>query len=484
MKRTSDSSRTGLAASLTACRRFLEEDIWSFDATTLPRIRCFFYRMVKFCVIVLRGFIHDKCALQASALTYSTLMSVVPVLALSFSVAKGFRAQDMLIKSLHSGLEGMPEQLNQFVMEIFKLVDQTSFVTLGAVGFVLLFWTVISVLGKVEYTFNDVWGVSQPRSIMRKFTDYISVLVFGPVMIIFSSWINISLSSSWVVRFLEQHLGPFYFLVSIGLTVVGWLGILFAFSFLYSFIPNTRVKFSAAVIGGFCAGVSWLLWQWACVRFQVGVSGYNAIYGAFATLPIALFWIYTNWMIILFGVEICFACQHLDTYVLESRIAQIPFAARRKLAQIVVQAICLAFERGEDFWDAQAFQRRSRVPVRLLGELLDLLEAHHLVAALPENRGYVPARNPRLISPADIDFALAGEENCPLLPMLQKKAELPAFLKRIQAIRAEQEEQLKALNFTELCQLELEEEEKKRVATTGTKTDGTDKPENKTEKET
>jgi membrane protein len=277
--------------------------------------------LLRILVLVLERVLGGRYALRASGLTYTTLLSLVPFLAFAFSVAKGFGVQELLEPLLKTYMVAGQVEIAESVL---RYVQQTNVRALGTVGLVGVLITVILLIGSVENAFNEIWGVARPRSWARRFTDYLSVTVVFPILLLAASGVTATLASSEM----QSRLGAVLPLLQLGRYAAVW----FAFSFIYMFLPNTRVRLGPAVFGGVLAGSAWLLAQWGYVHFQVGVAGYNAIYGTFAALPIFLVWLYLSWVIVLLGAELAHAVQRVHGESLERRARPLSARDRRRLA--------------------------------------------------------------------------------------------------------------------------------------------------------
>jgi len=397
---------------LHGARQFIREELWDRDLTALPRMKKLLFTFCRVGTIVFKGLIADNCGLQSAALSYITLVSMVPVLALMFAVSKGFGAQAKVMEIIGGQLSELPEKSAEFIEQVFALVNNTNFGALGGIGLLLIFWTVIKMLGKVESTFNTIWGVPESRSTMRKFADYISVLVVVPILILASTSINTMLSSGSIAQLLEQKLGPLYVVYQRGISLTGLISLFAAFSLLYAFMPNTRVRLVPATIGGICGGFTWYAAQRVYIVLQVGVTKYNAIYGTFAAIPFFLTWLYMSWLIVLIGAEIAFAVQNHVTYLAESATADASVATRRLLGMVVVYEICQAFARDQQPWSVTEYGKTHNIPVRLLADVTYRLEQSHLVVPLDERRtSFVPAKDINLLTLADVEHAFIGAQN-------------------------------------------------------------------------
>lgn len=345
---------------------FFEEGLWQADVEGLSRIRRNFYYQLRILNLVVKGFIDNRCLLLASALTYTSLLSLVPLLALMFSILKGLGVQNRLEPIL---LEQLSAGSEEIVSQIIGYIDRTNVGTLGALGLVGLIVTAISVIGNIELSLNRIWGVQRPRSLGRKFSDYLSVLLTFPILMVAAIGLTSSIQSTTVVRAIVQIPGMSYLLLLLALLGPYFL-IWIALTFLYSYLPNTNVPLSSAFFGAAIAGTLWQLTQWGYVHFQIGMARYNAIYGAFAQLPIFLVWLYTSWIVVLLGAVIAFAHQHIKTYRKEGIGKPVHHAFREELGLKLLLLIGKSFYSGGESWTPQALSQKLDVPIRLVNEIL------------------------------------------------------------------------------------------------------------------
>lgn len=367
-----------LKRALGKIRQFLIYDLWRIDPGELTRWRVFWLRQTQVVWLVIRDFRIDNCMLRASALTYATLLSIVPLLALMFSLLKGLGVQNVLepflIKNLAIGSQ-------EAVAEIFRYIENTQFGRLGVIGLVVLVLTVLTLLSNIEKSFNHIWKVRETRTLLRRFADYFSVVLLSPLLLLAAVSISTSLQSqTLVLKLLETAYIGDAVLLLFKLTpfVVMWA----AFLFLYLFMPNTQVRFRAALIGGIVGGTLWQVTQWGYVHFQVGVGKYNAIYGTMAALPIFMVWLYLSWMIVLFGLELSYAVQNIGTVRQEIDSRKINFACRQQLTLALLVATGETFYRGETAWSGEQIGRFLKLPPRVAAELLDDLVRLKLLAVL------------------------------------------------------------------------------------------------------
>ncbi|HMN03224.1 MAG TPA: YihY/virulence factor BrkB family protein [Geobacter anodireducens] len=361
----------------------------AMDTDGLGPVRGRLVAALQAAVAAVGNFVDDQCLLHASALTYSTLLSIVPFFALAFAVLKGLGVQNTLEPFI---LDQVAAGSHEIVDRIITYINNTKVGSLGAVGLVTLVVSAVTLLGNIEETFNSIWGVRETRSLYRRFSDYLSVVVFGPILIFAAISVTTTLESQKAVLWLigTAYLGDV--LVAV-FRLVPYLSIWLALVFLYMLIPNAKVRFRSALVGGVIAGTLWQAAQWGYIHFQVGVAKYNAIYGTLAVLPVFMIWLYASWAIVLFGVEVVYAHQHRRTFRRETHIPDLEPAARERLALALLLEVCRAFFHDRAPWNAERLAERLDVPERTVRETLGMLVARGWLA---ESCGgetlYLPAR--------------------------------------------------------------------------------------------
>ncbi len=374
----------------------VKENLLHADLANFPRAKRAFYRHLRILYGAVRGYLDNWCPLHASALTYTTLLSLVPLLALMFAVLKGFGVQNRLEPIL---LEKLSAGSEEIVNQIILYIDKTDVKALGAVGLATLLLTAISLIGNIELALNRIWGVQRPRSFGRKFADYLSVLLTCPILFVAALGITSSIQNVSVVQSILDLPGMSYlvlFLAFLSPYVLMWI----ALTFIYNYLPNTKVRFASALYGGVIAGTLWQLAQWGYVHFQVGVARYNAIYGAFAQLPIFLVWLYTGWNIVLFGAVLSFAHQNVRARVKDVALAEATYSFREALGLKLLWLVGQNFDAGAGPASAEALADKLDVPVKLVVEILEQhVRAGFLVAALtdPQEPAYALGRPPEKI---------------------------------------------------------------------------------------
>lgn len=386
------------------------------DLLDLKRGR-FWVKWTRIWAIAVREFVKDNCSVKASALTFVTLVSIVPVLAFAFSIGKGLgfheHLKEFLMSKIMSGLgfkgETGAQQVVIVVEKIFEYVDRTNFQTLGAIGTIMLIYLVIRLLSYIESTFNDIWGVAVPRSIIRKFTDYISIIVVFPLFVLLAATGTAMLTSHKFIGLLE-NLGTAGVGIKILLRYSPYLFLWVAFFAIYMVMPNTRVQFSSALIGGIIAGTSWQVAQWAYFHFQVSISRYNAIYSTFAALPIFLIWLQLSWMVLLFGAEIAFAHQMVDKYRFGERDKIAGQRTAEVLALSVVSMIARNFLQGNKPLGLKDISEALGVSPALLSPvIMKLCQKNILCESSGSGNFYLLTRSPDKINTVEVLRAVTGD---------------------------------------------------------------------------
>lgn len=316
-------------------------------------------------------FIKDRCMLSAGAMAYTTILSIAPLLAVAFSISKALGIQNTsfirdLLTRLTAGRQAMVEQIVDYI-------DKTNVKTLGYVGVAFLFLTAISLIASIEESFNTIWRVRKGRSWWRKFTDYFSVLLICPIFVLMAVSVTVSLQNDALLQRILA-ISAVNYLYIVLLKVLPFVMIWLAFTFLYAFIPNTKVRLSSAFIGGVVAGSLWQVAQWGYIEFQVGAAKFNAIYGSFAQFPIFLVWMYISWTIVLIGAELSFAVQNWRSFLGQVRAEQVTPEERDKVAVLMLLIQTKRFERGERPLDNDQLADVLGVPPMIVAEVARVLE--------------------------------------------------------------------------------------------------------------
>lgn len=350
---------------------YIKDDIWRIPTRTLTPRKSFLINQLRIFLLALRGFAEDKCQLRASALTFYTLLSIVPVFAMAFGIAKGFGLEELLQEQLAERFEGHEEIMQRILAFAHSLLESTRGGVVAGIGVVILFWTVIKLLGNIESSFNDIWGIREGRTLTRKFSDYLAIMLVCPILLALAGSITVFIAT-YLQRLTEEFefYGVLGAVTHVAVRTAPYVVISLLFTFLYMFLPNTRVRLRAALPAGIIAGVLYQLTQMIYVMTQVGLSKYNAIYGSFAALPFFLVWVQASWLIVLFGAELAFATQNVDTYEFEPDSLRTSVGFRFRLALLILARLVRDFDRGLPPASDRMLSQELEIPMRLTRKLL------------------------------------------------------------------------------------------------------------------
>lgn len=410
-------------------RRFLDTDVWMLQADELTRLKSFGLRQLRLVILAFRGFKEDLVQLRASALTFYTLLSVVPVLAMAFGIAKGFGFEKLLEKQLMARLPGQEEVVTKIITFAHSMLESTKGGLVAGIGLAILFWVVIRVLSNIEDSFNNIWGIQGTRSLGRKFSDYLSIMLISPILLIMSGSLTIFVTTH--VQSMTQSvslLDLFSPLISFLLRFLPYAAIWGLFTFIYILLPNTRVRFVSGLVAGVVAGTLYQMVQWGYITFQVGVARYNAIYGSFAALPLFLIWLHISWLIVLFGAEVSFAHQNVGTYEPEPESLRISNRFERLLSLLVSHVVVKDFSEGKPPRTASQLSHSLGIPIRMCRRVIHELVTGHILSEVKTDQdkesAYQPARDIHQLRVTDVIAALdnQGLENIPTAKMETRAA--------------------------------------------------------------
>jgi len=448
-------------------RDFLLRDLWHLELASPSRAKAALLQTVRVFVLAGRNFVHDRCPMRSTSLAFVTLLSLVPLLAFAFSVLKGFdvgeKVKPWLIRQVVGSQEepeaepptppspepaaaakpseeepaapapepattatpapdAAPAQEDptvaaestaaqgqkQLVEGILTAIDRTDVRALGTIGLLFLLWTTIKLLGTIEGSFNYIWNVTRSRTFLRKITDYVSVLVIAPILLVAAMSLTAAFQSNALVARMRESavVGP------VAALLLSWLrygGTWIAFTFLYLFMPNTRVRWPAGILGGIVGGTIWQVAFWAYTHFQIGVAKYGAIYTTFAAIPIFMVWLYFSWTIVLFGAEVAHAFESVGRYWEERRAAGASFAVLEALGLRAMIAMSAAFYDDGRGLTVEELAERCKAPGRLVSQVLQMLAKWRIAVEIIRDDGvsaYHPGRTLEKITPADVLSAL------------------------------------------------------------------------------
>lgn len=371
--------------------QFLTDGIWRVTEDEATPLQQRLYACIKVVSLSIKQFDVDRITERASALTYSTLLSIIPILAILFAIARGFGFDSLVESQFRSGVASQQAEL--IISWINSYLEHAQSGIFIGVGLVVLLWTVLILTDTIERSFNAIWQVKRPRSVMRKITDYFSMILLLPILIVVSSGLGIFMST--YIKDMENYvvLAPIVkFLVRLIPYVLTWS----MFTALFIFIPNTKVKFSHAWLPGIIAGSAFQAFQYFYINSQIWVSSYNAIYGSFAAIPMFLLWTQISWTICLLGAEMCYISQNLSSFNFGKETANISRRYHDFFCTIILSSICKRFAVGASAYTAEELSKEHKIPIRLTKKLLYELQDMKLILETSHDDksdeiGYTPA---------------------------------------------------------------------------------------------
>jgi membrane protein len=390
---------------------FVKTGVWEIRLKDLPPLEAFPIKYLRIILLASRGFIRDHCQKTASVLTYYSLLNVVPVVAVAFAMAKGFGLEKLIEKQILQMADKANWQADittQIISFSHKLLDQAKGGLIAGVGIVLLLWTVISIMGKIEESLNEIWEIKKPRTLIRKFSDYIAIMVFSPILVIISSSATV-LVASQLKMILNKIalLGVFSHIILFLLNLLPYASIWVLLTMLYLIMPNTKIPIRSAILGGVVAGTIAQIVQWIYIKFQIGVASYGAIYGSFAALPLFLAMLQMIWMIVLFGAEIAYANEHYETFSFHPDYSRISVSSKKLLMLRIFHLLTKKFSLGEKPLNASQIAHALEIPVRLVRQILNELSDVGLVVETVKGIKSEAAFQPgRTIENITVKFAL------------------------------------------------------------------------------
>lgn len=367
--------------------------VWDDDLRSLSPFRRILLRSLRLLYVMVRDFLSGDLTLRAMSLVYTTLLSLVPLLAVSFSVLKGFGVHKQIEPLLYGFLEPLGPKGGEVAAQIMTFVDNVKGGVLGGIGLLLLVYTVLSLLKKIEGSFNFVWRVEQLRPFAQRFSNYLSVILIGPLLIISALGMTASVMNTGLMQQL-MAIEPFGTLIVLATRLVPYVLIWVAFTFIYIFIPNVRVRFGPAAIAALLAGFLWQTTGWVFASFIASSTKYAAIYSSFAILVMLLIWLYINWLVLLLGAQLAFYIQN-PQYLTRYRVRLLlSNRLKERLALTVMYLVGENHFHNRPPWTLTQLCDHLNLPAEPLNQLLEvLLERDFLVATASEAVGYVPARD-------------------------------------------------------------------------------------------
>jgi len=389
-----------------------ERLIWGADDRSRTHWQRLALRLVRTVLILLRDVALGQLTLRAMSLVYTTLLSIVPLFALSFSVLKAFGVHNQIQPLLLNLLEPLGSDGAEIARRISEFIEKMNVGVLGALGLALLLYTAISLMQKIEESLNYIWHIPHPRRLGERFSRYLTVLMVGPILVFSALGVTATVMNIETVRHLLE-------LDALGQTVqaasrlMPYLLVIAAFTFVYLFIPNARVQFVPALIGGAVGGIAWQTAGWLFAVFVASSGRYAAIYSSFAILVLFMIWLYVSWMVLLFGSSVAFYAQHPEYLYLRAGEPRLSNRMRERLALSAMTLVASRFIKGERATSLAEFTRELGVPMHVLNVVLDALQGRGLlVQSADDPPCYLLARDPSLINLAQVLDAVrtAGEE--------------------------------------------------------------------------
>ena len=425
--------------------RYCSDGVWS-DMRSTP-----FVKLVKTLNLSVRAFFNGDIQTKACALTYRTMLAVVPALALILAIGRGFGLQDVLENELIDSFESQRDVLVKAFDFVDSYLSQSSEGIFVGVGIAMLLWTLISILGSVEHAFNDIWGVKNGRSIWRKLTDYLAIFLILPVLMICASGITVFMSTT-----IQDHL-PMDFVSPVVSTLLDCSSLVlvwFFFAGSYMLIPNTKVKFKNAFIAGILAGTAFIILQWLFVNGQIYVTKYNAIYGSFSFLPLLLIWLQLVWLITLSGAVYCYSSQNIFEFSFSNEIEKISDDYRWRIILCVMTIAVDRFVKEEKPLTTHQISEQYGLPASLVTAAVNRLVAARLLLNVVDKPGdevcsFVPSVNAADLTLGEVIRRVADTGSKGFIPGFDTRfADINATIDSIQKTALEEADKILVSSLT------------------------------------
>ncbi len=389
--------------------KFIEEDIWNINIAKKHRFISLLIKIFRITITTFKSYSKDNVPQKAASLTYYTVLSLVPVMALIFGISKGFGVESSIEDYFYKNFSEQKEILEWTLTFSRKLLENAKGGFIAGVGFVVLFWSVLKVLSNIESSFNSIWGITKARTWSRKFADYFSILFIAPVLIIVVSSTNVFISTE-ISKVAQEvtvigYLSPF---ISFLLKLIPYVLLWMLLSLVYMIMPNTRVKPSSAIIAGIIAGTAFQLTQWGYIHFQIGVNKYNSIYGGFAAIPLLLIWLNVSWLIVLLGAEISFNLQHNRHLDNDISFDNLSWSNKKRILLIVYTYIIKNFLDDRQPISSRSLEKKLGLPVMIINESLIFITKTKLITEVKigkvKHKCYLPTTDPSKLKVSDIIY--------------------------------------------------------------------------------
>lgn len=370
-------------------QHFFTHHIWKVKLSTFPVWQRWFIYLVRIIILGIKGYSGKNLGLRSSALTMYSVLSIVPVIAMIFGIAQGFGLEKYLTQQLQIAFANRPEILSNLLTYSHNMLSNTKGGLIAGFGLVLLIWSVVQVLANIENAFNSIWFVQKGRTWLRKFTDYLSIMLFAPILIILTGTANVFISS--YMQTFAKEIEPLndilenFILFSINL--LPYLTTSILFFLVYLVMPNTRIKPKSALTAGIITGVAFQIFQWAYIAFQIGISKYNTIYGSFASIPLFITWLQYSWIIVLIGAEISYCVQNVIQFEGDIQTVNISHKMKMLYSLYIMNFIAKRFKDALKAPDLDEVSKKLDIPQNLCRSLIESMIKCDLIAeTIEENK--------------------------------------------------------------------------------------------------
>jgi membrane protein len=392
-------------------KRYFVSGVWDVDIGSLSGYRAFTIKLLRLLYVAVREFTEGHLTLRAMGLVYTTLLSLVPLLAVSFSVLKGFGVHNQIEPLLLNFLAPLGPRGEEIAGKVIGFVENIKVGVLGTLGLSMLVYTVISLIQKIESALNSIWKIRRPRSFARRFSDYMSVILIGPVLMFSAIGLTASVSSTKVVQGLLS-VEPFGTAIYVSGKIVPYLFVCAAFTFIYSFVPNVKVKTSSALVGGVLAGVLWETCGWVFASFVVSSTKYTAIYSGFAILIMFMIWLYLSWLILLVGAEVSFYHQYPQFLTVKKESLLLSNRIKEKLAVLIMFLVGDCYYNNRKPFTLNSLVDRLNLPFEPVQDVLTTLISHGFVLeTFDDPPSLIPAKDIETIKLKDLLSSVRIDED-------------------------------------------------------------------------
>ncbi len=390
--------------------QFFERDLWEADLQDLSGFHRFSIALLRLMVVAAWEFKESFLSIRATSLVYTTLLSLVPFLAVTFSVLKAFGIHQQIKPVLAEALNPLGPRGVEISTNIIQFVDNLKVGVLGAVGVAALFYTTYSLISTIEDALNSIWRVHQGRTLARKFTDYLSVVLVGPVFVFTAFGLTATAQSHWLVQQVME-IQPFGYLMVVMSKLLPFFFISFVFTFIYKYVPYTQVDFKAALVGGITAGVLWEIVGMAFAGFVAGSGKYSAIYSSFAVLILFLIWLYVGWLIVLAGAQVAYYYQHPTAYLMRLRWQQKTHVFREFMALSIMQRITHQYLMELPPLRENDLSRALNVPLSVVEGIINELMKTRAIVRTSDPDGVTLGRPPEFVDVVEILDIVSQKDN-------------------------------------------------------------------------